>query len=67
MCLAYVHPVATVFSAVPVAMMDTVNATARTEEKEEGYECIYYLSQITPDRYVTFDNNAIIRVNSLDG
>jgi hypothetical protein len=48
-------------------MMDTINATARTEEKEEGYECIYYLSQITPDRYVTFDNNAIIRVNSLGG
>jgi hypothetical protein len=50
--LAYVHPVATVFSAVPVAMMDTINATARTEEKEEeeGYECTYYLSQITPDR-----------------
>jgi hypothetical protein len=52
--LAYVHPVATVFSAVPVAMMDTINATARTEEKEEeGYECTYYyLSQITPDRYM---------------
>jgi hypothetical protein len=29
-------------------MMDTINATARTEEKEEEYECIlYYLSQMT--------------------
>jgi hypothetical protein len=48
--LAYVHPVDTVFSAVLVAMMDTVNATARTEEKEEeeGYVCTCYLFSDNP-------------------
>ena len=54
-------PDATVCGAVPVAMMDTINTTARTKGKQ-GYECTYYLSRVTPDRYVTFDNNIPLSV-----
>jgi hypothetical protein len=33
--LGIVHPDATVFGAVPVAMMTTINITARTEGREK--------------------------------